>query len=261
MPDQIENGYWQNLLAGGDREFNRVRRRFGRMPSPPRCKLCGAPFGGWGWLFGRFAGRRPSIQNAMICGACYKLLEQHPGGTEIELSVLTAEIRQPTKGQEGRSPELVQRFRGLATFAVDEHEGLVNSFNDHCVSALFLPLFAGESHAQRAIDATRDLFAAAIEEKLAEEGVEIGVGLNTGRAFVGCVRNGDRLDFTALGDTVGVAGKLGAAASAGEALIAKASWGPNGGPVAKSRQRTVPIPGRLQPVEAVVMRGHIEAHL
>ena len=169
-------------------------------------------------------------------------------------------------GRSGQTPAraagligLAKQFHFMAARVIDDHGGLIDQFFPSGIMALFLPRIAGDAHAERAIAAAGDLFAAAKVEALGEAGIHLGAGLNSGPAFVGAIGGGDRVDFTARGDTIGIAVKLGAAATAGEALISRETWRRHGGPYAKSRLRTVPIPGALQPVEAVIIRGDLEA--
>ena len=49
--------------------------------------------------------------------------------------------------------------------------------------------------------------------------VPVGVGVSSGRAWVGVVGDEKRIDITALGDNVNIAARLGGAARAGEALV------------------------------------------
>jgi len=54
----------------------------------------------------------------------------------------------------------------------------------------------------------------------------IGVGVHTGVAYVGTVQGAERVvsDFTALGDNVNIAARLGGAAGEGEAIISDAAF-------------------------------------
>ena len=43
---------WRQILTGEDPHLPQMRRLWRRVPSSPRCKLCGAPFGGLGKVAG-----------------------------------------------------------------------------------------------------------------------------------------------------------------------------------------------------------------
>ena len=52
----------------------------------------------------------------------------------------------------------------------------------------------------------------------------VGVGVHTGEAFVGVVGSDKKTDFTALGDTVNIAARLGGVAGPGELLVSRTTW-------------------------------------
>jgi len=51
----------------------------------------------------------------------------------------------------------------------------------------------------------------------------VGAGIHTGQSFVGVVGAAEKIDFTALGDTVNIAARLGALAGPGELLVSRAA--------------------------------------
>lgn len=170
----------------------------------------------------RLIGYGPSKLNRRLCKWCLRAVDKHPGGAEVEISVLFADVRGSTGLAERMPPEefsrLLARFYGAAAEAIDERDGIVDKFVGDAAVALFIPGFAGQGHASAAIAAARDLI-----ERTGNNGsspwVPIGVGVHTGTSFVGSVGEGDARDFTALGDTVNAAARLSALAGAGEILI------------------------------------------
>ncbi len=52
----------------------------------------------------------------------------------------------------------------------------------------------------------------------------VGAGVHTGEAFVGVVGGDEKTDFTALGDTVNIAARLGGLAGPGELLVSRLAW-------------------------------------
>src|SRR6185312_14721968 len=61
---------WDDILTSGHRTLRVVRTLFRHLPADPRCRLCIAPFGGFG---GKVAGRigfRPSRMNPNFCANC-----------------------------------------------------------------------------------------------------------------------------------------------------------------------------------------------
>ena len=51
----------------------------------------------------------------------------------------------------------------------------------------------------------------------------VGIGINTGPAYVGAVGTAEHVEFTALGDTVNVTARLASLAGIGEVLVTEAS--------------------------------------
>jgi adenylate cyclase len=119
---------------------------------------------------------------------------------------------------------------------------------------LFVPVFSGASHARQAVRAGEAVLDAVGDPKLVEGGVRVGVGVHTGDAFVGAIGTGDKLDFSALGDTVNVAARLGSDAGPGELLITDAAWRA-AGREERAERRSLAVKGRAAPLDVVVLRA------
>jgi adenylate cyclase len=72
------------------------RRILSWIPSGPRCKLCLSPLNPPGSVLLRPVGFGPSQLNRRLCRACFRSLDKRPGGAEIELSFLFADVRGST---------------------------------------------------------------------------------------------------------------------------------------------------------------------
>ena len=193
---------WLQMLTGSYPRLHGMRRLWGMLPSPPRCKLCNAPFKGPGGVLMRAIAYGPSPLNRRLCKWCIRAVGKHPGGAEIEISVLFADVRGSTGIAERMPPEeysrLLARFYGAAADVVDKRDGIVDKFVGDGAVALFIPGFAGADHAADAIAAARGL----LEETGngdAEPWIPIGVAVHTGRSFVGTVGEGDGVTSPLLG--------------------------------------------------------------
>jgi adenylate cyclase len=95
-----------------------MRQVWGALPSPPRCKLCNAPFRGPGGVLMRAIAYGPSPLNRRLCKWCMRGVYKHPGGAEVEISMLFADVRGSTTIAERLPPEeysrLIARFYGTA---------------------------------------------------------------------------------------------------------------------------------------------------
>jgi adenylate cyclase len=246
---------WERMLTGDFPRLQRMRRMWGVLPSPPRCKLCNAPFRGPGGVLMRAIAYGPSPLNRRLCKWCIRAAHKHPGGAEVEISVLFADVRGSTAIAERMLPEefsrLMARFYGAAAGVIDEWDGIVDKFLGDGAVALFIPGFAGSDHAADTIAAARGLL-----EQTGNDGPEpwipVGVGVHTGRSFVGTVGEGDARDFTALGDTVNTAARLTGLAGAGEILISAEAATAGGLETTGLERRTLELRGREQSVDAWV---------
>jgi adenylate cyclase len=249
---------WHRVLMGearGHMCWSPWMRRISRaIPSDPRCKLCDTPFGPPGNLM-RFIGFGPSRLNRRICRGCIHALEKRPGGAEIELSLLFADVRGSTALAEHMSSEefshLLARFYGAAAVAVDRRNGIVDKFVGDQAVALFIPGFAGTDHAADAIESARELLAQTGHGD-GEPWIPVGAGVHTGVAYVGTVGEGDAVDFTALGDSVNTAARLASCAKAGEIVVSSAAAKASKLDTAGLEERTLNLRGRAESVAAWV---------
>ena len=168
----------------------------------------------------------PSPDNPLLCRACFGSLVKNPGGAELEISVVFTDVRGSTGLAERVSAAefraLLQDYYRLAATSVDRNSGIVDKFLGDGVMSLFIPVITGENHAGRAIEAGRAILAAV--DGLSARGLFVGGGVHTGEAFVGSIGSDEKVDFTALGDTVNVAARLGGLAGPRELLVSRVAW-------------------------------------
>src|SRR5437764_20518 len=181
------------------RNFARVMKR---LPADPRCRLCNAPFGGVGGRVMRRVGFGPSRKNPTLCNTCF---EKAPmGGVEMEIGVLFADVRGFTSLAEEMAPggvaELMNRFYACATDVL-MRSAVIDKLVGDQVMALYVPMLLDERWEDAVLRDATDLLAA-VGYTDGEPWLELGVGVDVGRAFVGNVGSGDVKDFTALGDVV-----------------------------------------------------------
>jgi adenylate cyclase len=249
---------WERMLTGDWPRLQRLRRMWGALPSPPRCKLCNAPFRGPGGVLMRAIRYGPSTLNRRLCKWCIRAVHKHPGGAEVEISVLFADVRGSTTIAERMPPEefsrLMSRFYGAAAGVIDERDGIVDKFVGDSAVALFIPGFAGSDHAAEAIAAARGLL-----EQTGNSGPEpwipVGAGVHTGKSFVGTVGEGDARDFTALGDTVNITARITALAGPGEILISAEAATAGALETSGLERRTLELRGKDETVDAWVVNG------
>lgn len=139
------------------------------------------------------------------------------GGERREISVLFTDVAGFTTFSEAMDPEALasltnEYFEGICREIFAEG-GLVNAFIGDSVLAFFSAPLEQPDHADRAVAA--GLAIARLTSRFSAEqkarGVPFGktrIGLHTGIAFVGNVGAQERLQYTALGDTLNTGSRL-----------------------------------------------------
>jgi adenylate cyclase len=222
-PHERDEAFWYAFLTRGDPGERRQRRILSRLPHGPRCRVCAAPFSGAGGAVMRLVGKRQSSQSPNLCGSCFTFMSSNRGGAEIDCTLLFADIRGSTSLAETMTPadyrRLLNRFYDVASTVVFGHEGIVDKFVGDEVVAAFYPLLAGDRHAAQGVAAARALLAATGHGEPVGAWVPVGVGVHSGRAWVGAVGEPPHVELTAVGDAVNTAARLASAALAGEAIV------------------------------------------
>jgi adenylate cyclase len=236
------------------------RRRYRRIPSEPRCKLCMAPFGGVGGAAFRVRGFNRS-SNPMLCTKCTtELAKSGLTGVEIPCTLLFSDVRGSTSLGEKLRPTdfhaFLDRFYRIATKAIVDHDGIVDKLVGDEVIGLFFGGVSGPDHAGAAIRAALDLADRAADPRATPMGpIPVGTAVHTGDAFVGATgEHGSVEDFTALGDAVNTTARLASAAGPGEVLVSCASGEAAHLPIEDREHRVLDIRGRSEPIEVVVLR-------
>lgn len=197
-----------------------------RLPSEPRCRLCHAPYGGLGGRIMRRVGFGPSRKNPGICNTCF---EQAPmGGVEMEIGVLFADVRGFTSLAEQLPPQEVARLLNRLYAGATEILGrwaVIDKLVGDEVMALYIPQLIGDGWEDAMLRDARDLLGAVGFGTGAEPWLQLGVGLDVGRAYVGNVGSGEVKDFTALGDVVNTASRLQSTAQAGQIVLSERLFG------------------------------------
>jgi adenylate cyclase len=250
--DPTDADLWRKMLLGELPGLRRFKQVMSALPGTPRCKLCLAPFGRPGSILIRIIGNKPSPLNRRICTACIRKIHKHPGGAEIDVTALFADVRGSTSMAErtsaGEFGRLLARFYGTAARIVDRWDGIIDKFVGDEAVALFIPGFAGEEHAARAIEAARELMRETGHGS-GDAWIPLGAGIHTGTSFVGTVGEGDAIDFTAVGDTVNTAARLMSAARAGEIVISVAAATAAALDTSHLERRTLELRGREEAVD------------
>ncbi|HEX6270058.1 MAG TPA: adenylate/guanylate cyclase domain-containing protein [Anaerolineales bacterium] len=248
---------WYQMLTEGEPINRHLYHLYGLLPSDPRCKMCAAPFKGWGGFIMRLLGRDQSKYNPRFCQPCERF--EHPGGAEVVITMLFADVRGSTRLAEQMSAlefsRLINRFYTVATHVLIQTDALVDRLMGDEAIGLYIPGFAGPEHPRRAIEAAQDLLGLTGHRDSTGPWLPVGIGVHTGPAFVGVVGGEDNpVDFTALGDHVNITARLASEAGPGEILISDAAYSAAGSDLDDLEQRQMELKGRSEPIGVHILR-------
>ncbi len=196
------------------------------------------------------------------------------GGEAVRITVLFSDIRGFTTISERLSPEevveMLNRWLAAACTAVQKEGGSVDKFIGDAIMAEFGAPLHCDDHARRALRAAIALRDAAVEmatwmkERFADRDLPdfgIGVGIHSGRAVVGNIGAPERMEYTAIGDTVNLASRLEGATRTLNCAIAasRAAIDEAGSGIITGASQTIAVKGREAPVEVLAVLG-IEDH-
>jgi len=234
----------------------RLKRFWRMLPSAPRCKICNSPFAPPFGPVLRFVGKGRWPGNPKYCGGCFKDLYAHREGAEVECTLFFADVRGSTRLAETmRATEfraLLDRFYATAAETLVVHEAVVDKFVGDEVIGIFVPALAGADHARRAINAGIALLRSTGNDGDAPW-VPIGIGVNTGTAYVVAVGTAEHVEFTAVGDAVNVTARLASAAGPGELLVTQAAAQAAAFPVQGLERRQLDLRGKTAATDVIVV--------
>jgi class 3 adenylate cyclase/tetratricopeptide (TPR) repeat protein len=159
-----------------------------------------------------------------------KILNQKAAleGERKQVTVLFADVKGSLDLQEGIDPEewhgIMDRFLQILADGVHRFEGTVNQYTGDGIMALFGAPISHEDHAQRACYAALHLSEALrgyARELRREHSLDFTtrMGINSGEVVVGKIGDDLRMDYTAQGQTVGLAARTEALTEPGKVYI------------------------------------------
>lgn len=139
------------------------------------------------------------------------------GGKKANVTVLFADIRGFTSMSEKLSADEVsvilnEYFTEIEPI-VTRHNGVINKFIGDAVMAIFGEPIQDENHPKNAVRCACEMLdkVKELQAKWLDEGkpkIEIGIGINTGEAFVGNIGSERRMEYTVIGDMVNLASRI-----------------------------------------------------
>lgn len=182
-----------------------------------------------------------------------------------EITVLFSDIRGFTTISESRSPEevvtLLNRYFDLQVAAIFEQAGTLDKFIGDAIMAFWNAPLDVPDHAVKAVRAALAMSRAlkVFQQELGEFGehFDIGIGIHTGPAVVGFLGASQRLDYTAIGDTVNLSSRIeGQTKGVARILVSEATRDACGNVFEFIDHGEVTVKGRHRPVRLFEPREH-----
>jgi len=153
------------------------------------------------------------------------------GGKRVDITILFADIRGFTSYSEKRSPEelvsVLNQYLAAGAEAVLAQQGTVDKFLGDAVMAWFNAPIPQEDHTLRAVKAAvtlRESIARLHAELPPEAHLSFGVGIHYGEAVLGLIGTDQRLDYTAIGDSVNTTKRIQENAARNQILISREAY-------------------------------------
>lgn len=247
----INREKWQKTLSEGHLGRKYWRKLMRLLPGPPRCKACNNPFGGFGGHICRAIGFRPSKKNPRMCALCCEKMPK--GGAEVETAILFADVRGSTELAERLGPEkfadALNQFYNTATEILISYDATVDKLIGDEVMAFFIPGFTGPNFKSAAIEAAQELLQKLGYDGSREPSLPVGIGIDSGIAFVGNVGGEEILDFTALGDPVNTAARIQAFAGPGQIFVGERAFSAVADHYPDVKPFTLTVKGKKDPLQ------------
>lgn len=236
----------------------RQRRFFRLLPHDPRCKFCNAPFEGLGGALVRMAyGKRRSRFNPRFCNLCEEAAQKYSGGTEVEMSMLFADIRGSTPLSSSMSPtdfsRLINRFYRGATRLISDADGLVEKLAGDSVAAFWGAGFAGPDYVRRTVTVAQEM-----AHWMRRQSIPVGIAVHAAVAFFGAMGGGEGpMDITAVGDEVNLCARVCSQAAAGEVFLTASALERSGLAFSNLGTRTLTLKGIPDPITVRVLPSEV----
>ena len=162
-------------------------------------------------LFGRFVD--PAVVESLIKSG---RLDIENTSQQATLTVLFSDIRGFTTLSEQRSAAqivtLLNAYFGRQVNIIFDHKGTLDKFIGDCIMAFWGAPAENTNQAVDAVNAALEMAdeLVAFRQTLPPDlqTFDVGIGIHTGPAVVGMIGSNERVDYTAIGDTVNLASRI-----------------------------------------------------
>ncbi|HEY6952577.1 MAG TPA: adenylate/guanylate cyclase domain-containing protein [Bacteroidota bacterium] len=146
------------------------------------------------------------------------------GGVRQPITAMFTDIRGFTSFSEKHSPEevieILNLYLDVQTQIIQNHNGVVDKFLGDGIMSVFTGEHQTENAIEAAIHIQRELTKMNHRRKSWKDKVlEVGIGISAGDAVLGSIGSMDRMDYTAIGDTVNLASRVCGVAAPGQIMV------------------------------------------
>lgn len=184
------------------------------------------------------------------------------GGKKVYITILFADIRGFTAYSEQHSPEelvaVLNRYLAAAADAVLAHEGTVDKFLGDAVMAWYNAPLPQPDHTLRAVKsalAIREAVAALHREMPRDAHLDFGVGIHYGEAVLGWIGTEERLEYTAISDSVNTAKRIQENCAKNQILISREAYERVKDEIEMKPFMPISAKGKTQPLEVYEVVG------
>jgi len=186
-------------------------------------------------------------------------LELNLGGKRKEVTILFSDIREFTSMTETSHPDqlmhVLNKYFSAMANCIFGNQGVIDKFIGDAIMAVFGGLINLENPARNAVRAAVEMMEIlpGLNEEWAKEfdgfSMEIGVGVASGEVFLGNIGSPERMEYTAIGDTVNVASRFSGIAKGGQVLVCRETHDLLGGTFKYKKHNPMSVKGKSAKLE------------
>jgi PAS domain S-box-containing protein len=178
------------------------------------------------------------------------------GGKRGEITTLFADIRGFTTYSEKIPPEelvsVLNRYLKASADAVLEQEGTIDKFMGDSIMAWFNAPIPQKDHTLRAVKAALQIREGILDlhkELPKEAHLSFGVGIHFGDAVLGLVGTEQRVEYTAIGDSINTAARIQENSGPGQILISENAYKQVAKQIKSKKVDPIQAKGKQKPVK------------
>lgn len=182
-------------------------------------------------------------------------------GEEKDVALLFADIRGFTSMSEKMTPRevvtMLNNYLGAMTTSVFDNNGTLDKYMGDCIMAIFGAPVSSKNPTLDAVKCAIDMqkLVNSVSKDLGIPKIDLGVGINFGEAIVGNMGSKQRVEYTAIGDTVNTASRMCSAAEGGEIKLPKESYELVKEFVNAKYVGKIKVKGKVKPIKVYEVKG------